>query len=96
MEELLLQSLFNSNSHGNGHADHGVVACAQEAHHFHVKSALRRLLCCAVRVFACLIINREACHRGMVTQVFYKEITTLSRPKENYPEQVRMAQNKPF
>ena len=25
-EELLLQGLLNSNSHGNGHADHGVVA----------------------------------------------------------------------
>ena len=33
---LLLQSLFNSDSHGNGHADHGVVTSAQEAHHFHV------------------------------------------------------------
>jgi hypothetical protein len=30
-EELLLQGLLNSNGHGNGHADHGVVACAQEA-----------------------------------------------------------------
>ena len=28
----LLQRLLNSNSHGNGHADHGVVTCAQEAH----------------------------------------------------------------
>ena len=27
---LLLQGLLNSNSHGDGHADHGVVACAQE------------------------------------------------------------------
>ena len=25
-EELLLQGLLNSNSHGDGHADHGVVA----------------------------------------------------------------------
>ena len=33
---LLLQAFLNSDSHGNGHADHGVVACAQEAHHFHV------------------------------------------------------------
>ena len=33
---LLLQSLFNSNSHGNGHTDHGVVTCAQEAHHLDV------------------------------------------------------------
>ena len=80
--KTLLQSFLNSNSHGNGHTDHGVVAGAQEAHHFHVQAAFGRLLCCAVRVFACLIINREACHRGMVTQVFYKEIATLSRPKE--------------
>ena len=26
-EELLLQRLLNSNGHGDGHADHGVVAC---------------------------------------------------------------------
>ena len=50
-EELLLQGLLNSNSHGNGHADHGVVACAQEAHHFHVKSALRRLWACGAGAF---------------------------------------------
>ena len=24
---FLLQAFFNSNSHGNGHADHGVVTC---------------------------------------------------------------------
>ena len=30
-EELLLQGLLNSNGHGDGHTDHGVVACAQEA-----------------------------------------------------------------
>ncbi len=36
---LLLQRFLNCNSHGNGSADHGVVAHAQEAHHFHVKSA---------------------------------------------------------
>ena len=40
---LLLQCFLNSNSHGNGSADHGVVAHAQEAHHFYIKSALRRL-----------------------------------------------------
>ena len=28
---LLLQGFLNSDSHGNGHADHGVVACTQEA-----------------------------------------------------------------
>ena len=33
---LLLQRFLNSNSHGNGSADHGVVAHAQEAHHFYV------------------------------------------------------------
>ena len=32
----LLQSFFHSNSNTNGHTDHGVVTCAQEAHHFHV------------------------------------------------------------
>ena len=31
IEGKLLQGLLNSDSHGNGHADHGVVACAQEA-----------------------------------------------------------------
>ena len=30
-KKLLLQRLLNSNSHGNGHTDHGVVTCAQEA-----------------------------------------------------------------
>ena len=35
-EELLLQGLLNSNGHGDGHADHGVVTCAQEAHHLNV------------------------------------------------------------
>ena len=28
---VLLLGLLNSDSHGNGHTDHGVVACAQEA-----------------------------------------------------------------
>ena len=79
---LLLQSLFNSNSHGNGHADHGVVTCAQEAHHLNVQAAKRRLLCCSATGFAYLILMREACHRGMVTRTFYKEIAALSRPKE--------------
>ena len=35
-KDLALQSFLNSNSHGNGSADHGVVAHAQEAHHFHM------------------------------------------------------------
>ena len=49
-EELLLQAFLNSNSHGNGHTDHGVVTCAQEAHHLNVKSACRRLCACGARV----------------------------------------------
>ena len=80
--KILLQGLLNSDSNTNGHADHGVVACAQEAHHFHVQAAKRRLLCCSATGFAYLIPMREACHRGMVTRTFYKEIATLSRPKE--------------
>jgi hypothetical protein len=78
----LLAAFLNSNSHGNGHADHGVVTSAQEAHHLNVQAAKRRLLCCSATGFAYLIPMREACHRGMVTRTFYKEITTLSRPKE--------------
>ena len=50
-ESELLQAFLNSNSHGNGHTDHGVVACAQEAHHFHVKSACRRLFACGATAF---------------------------------------------
>ena len=48
---LLLQAFLNSNSHRDGHTDHGVVACAQEAHHFHVKSACRRLFACGAGTF---------------------------------------------
>ena len=40
---LLLPALSNSHGHSDGSADHGVVAHAQKAHHFHGKSALRRL-----------------------------------------------------
>ena len=40
---LLLPALSNSDGHSDGSADHGVVAHAQKAHHFHGKSALRRL-----------------------------------------------------
>ena len=36
IRNYLLQRLLNSNSHGNGHTDHGVVTCAQEAHHLNV------------------------------------------------------------
>ena len=35
----LLASLFHSNSDANGHTNHRVVTCTQEAHHFHGKSA---------------------------------------------------------
>ena len=35
-EVELLQGLLNSNSHGNGHTDHGVVTGAQEAHHLNM------------------------------------------------------------
>ena len=49
--KTLLQAFLNSNSHRNGHTDHGVVACAQEAHHFHVKSACRRLFACGTMSF---------------------------------------------
>ena len=50
-EVRLLQGLLNSNSHGNGHTDHGVVTCAQEAHHLNVKSACRRLSACGAGAF---------------------------------------------
>ena len=47
----LLAAFLNSNSHGNGHTDHGVVTCAQEAHHLNVKSACRRLCACGAGTF---------------------------------------------
>ena len=47
----LLQAFLNSNSHGDGHTDHGVFARAQEAHHFHVQAALRRLCACGAGTF---------------------------------------------
>ena len=47
----LLQRLLNSNSHGNGHTDQGVVTGAQEAHHLNVKSACRRLSACGAGAF---------------------------------------------
>ena len=34
---LLLQALRNSDGHGDGGADHRVVAHAQEAHHLNVR-----------------------------------------------------------
>ena len=48
---LLLQCFFHGHGHGNGSTDHGVVAHAQEAHHFHIKSACRRLCACGARLF---------------------------------------------
>ena len=48
--ELLL-GFFDGNGHGDSHADHGVVTCAQEAHHFDVKSACRRLCACGAGTF---------------------------------------------
>ena len=46
----LLAGLFHGNGHGNGHTDHGVVTCAQEAHHLNVGRNGRRTceLCIAV------------------------------------------------
>ena len=49
--KTLLQGLLNSNSNANGHTDHGVVTCAQEAHHLNVKSACRRLWACGAGAF---------------------------------------------
>ena len=51
IKKLLLQRFLNSNSHGNGHTDQGVVAGAQEAHHLNVKSACRRLFACGATAF---------------------------------------------
>ena len=87
-EVKLLQRFLNSNSHGNGHTDHRVVTCAQEAHHLNDQAAFGRLLCCSATGFAYLIPMREACHQGMVTRSFYKKVEILSRPKEKYIEQV--------
>ena len=38
MLKLLRQRLGNRNGNGDGHADHRVVASAQEAHHLDVQS----------------------------------------------------------
>ncbi len=43
--KTLLQRLLNSNSHGNGHTDHGVVTCAHEAHHLTGCGFLRTGFC---------------------------------------------------
>jgi len=59
---FLLQSLFNSNSHGNGHTDHGVVTSAQEAHHFNAKSAFRRILCWYSMPSTYLLLNWDTHH----------------------------------
>ena len=47
---LLLLALSNSDSHGDGSADHGVVAHAQKAHHFHGRNRLWRFLNWGTRV----------------------------------------------
>ena len=54
---ILLQRLLNSNSHGNGHTDHGVVACAQEAHHLNMKAAYGVFLPTAERGQPCLFLK---------------------------------------
>ena len=54
---LLLQRFLNSNGHTDSSADHGVVAHAQEAHHFHVKSACRRLCACGAGTFGTGILT---------------------------------------
>ena len=53
----LLLALSNCHGHGDGSADHGVVAHAQEAHHLNIKSACRRLCLWATRVSAEVIIS---------------------------------------
>jgi hypothetical protein len=50
-EGKLLQGLLNSNCHGNGHTNHGVVTSAQEAHHLNVKSACLQLFACGAGTF---------------------------------------------
>ena len=50
-EGLLLERFRDCNRDSDGGADHGVVAHAQEAHHFHVKSAWRRLCACGAGTF---------------------------------------------
>ena len=65
----LLLAFSNCNSAGHGHTDHGVVACAQEAHHLHIKSACRRLCHWAARVSAEVIIS------------FYLVANTASSPR---------------
>ena len=46
----LLLALRNSHGHSDGGADHGVVAHAQEAHHFHGRNRLWRFLNWGTRV----------------------------------------------
>ena len=50
-KELALQGLLNSNCNGHGHTDHGVVASAQEAHHFHVCGNGGGTFACGITVF---------------------------------------------
>ena len=49
--KILLQRFFDGNCDRDSHTDHGVVACAQEAHHLNVKSACRRLFACGAGTF---------------------------------------------
>jgi len=58
----LLQSFLNSNSDRDSHTDHRVVACAQEAHHFHMKDAFGVFLPAAGRDEACLFLNQVTHH----------------------------------
>ena len=55
--KILLQGLLNSDSNTNGHADHGVVTCAQEAHHLNMKAAFGVFLPTAGRDEPCLFLK---------------------------------------
>jgi len=39
LDFFLLAGFFYSNSYSNGHTNHGVVAGADQTHHFYMKSA---------------------------------------------------------
>ena len=88
--KILLQRLLNRDSHGNGHADHGVVACAQEAHHLNVKSACRRLFACGAGTF------------GAGSQSFHKTRSTshesgmLCFPSRGLSYHITCSRNKTF
>ena len=88
--KLLLQSLFDSNSHGNGHTDHGVVTSAQEAHHFHVKSACRRLFACGAGTFGA---GSPAFHKIRSTS---QESSMLCFPSMGTSYHIDCSRNKTF